>query len=85
MGADFLRHQVPHTEQLLVLLRTMRPSHMDNTESQRMNQAQQTFEAIMRIDGHTDFTFRRGKYANASLQIRWRWFQTGWELRGLAK
>lgn len=50
-----------------------------------MKQAQSAFEALMRIDGHTDFTMQRGKYANASLQIRWRWFQTGWELRGLSK
>ena len=49
-----------------------------------MSQAQQTFEAVMRVDGHTDFTMARGKYTNASLQVRWRWFQTGWELRGLA-
>jgi hypothetical protein len=50
-----------------------------------MSQAQQTFEAVMRVDGHTDFTMARGRYLNASLQVRWRWFQAGWELRGLSK
>jgi hypothetical protein len=46
---------------------------------------QSAFEAIMRIDGHTNFAMSKGKYLNASLQMRWRWFQTGWELRGISK
>ena len=85
MGAELFWHQVPHAEQLLVLLRTMRQRDLDNAESQHMSQAQTAFEAIMRIDGHKEFNMVKGRYTNASLQIRWRWFQTGWELRGLTK
>jgi len=36
MGAEFLRHQVPHTEQLLVLLRTMWKCNLDNIEGTAM-------------------------------------------------
>ena len=36
MGAKLLRHQVPHTEQLLVLLRTMRQRDLGNAERERM-------------------------------------------------
>lgn len=45
--------------------------------------AKDAFEAVMRADGHSDFTTARGKYVNAGLQVRWRWFLTGWEIRGL--
>lgn len=48
-------------------------------------QARLAFEALMRIDGHENFAMSKGKYLNASLQMRWRWFQTGWELRGISK
>jgi hypothetical protein len=50
-----------------------------------MTKVQKVFEAIMRTKGHTDFDQTKGRYTNASLQVRWRWFQTGWELRGLSK
>lgn len=45
--------------------------------------AKQAFESIMRIDGHTNFKMKDNKYQNASMQVRWRWFLTGWEMRGL--
>lgn len=50
-----------------------------------MNQAQTAFEALMRIEGKSELIFKSGKYLSPTVQIRWRWFQTGWELRGLAK
>jgi hypothetical protein len=34
LGADLLRHQVPHTEQLLVLLRSVWQRDLDNTEGE---------------------------------------------------
>jgi hypothetical protein len=48
-----------------------------------MNEAQRTFEAYMRSNGKTDFKKNpKGKYVNTLLQVRWRYFQMGWELRG---
>jgi hypothetical protein len=48
-----------------------------------MNEAQKTFEAFMRSNGKTDFTKNeKGRYADAAMQTRWRYFQMGWELRG---
>ena len=50
-----------------------------------MSKAQQIFEAIMRVKGHTDFQMIRGKYVNGSLQTRWVYFQMGWEMREVTK
>ena len=48
-----------------------------------MTQANKVFEAIMRGKGHTDFSrTAHGKYANATLQVRWAYFLMGWEMRG---
>lgn len=49
-----------------------------------MSKAQIAFEAMMRVGGNDKLTFKNGKYINPTTQIRWRWFQTGWELRGLS-
>ena len=47
-----------------------------------MTHCQRIFEATMRVKGHTNFGMTpTGKYVNASLQIRWAYFQLGWELR----
>lgn len=47
-----------------------------------MTQAQQMFEAIMRVKGHTEFVkSKTGKYVNPSLQQRWYYFQLGWEMK----
>lgn len=46
-----------------------------------MTKAQQVFEAIMRTKGHADFKKSGNKYNNQSLQIRWNYFQLGWEMR----
>jgi hypothetical protein len=36
----------------------------------------------MRTKGHSDFAMSEtGKYNNASLQIRWSYFQLGWEMK----
>ena len=46
-----------------------------------MNQARQVFEAIMRSKGHTKFErTSTGKYKHLSLQVRWNYFQLGWEM-----
>lgn len=48
-----------------------------------MNEAQRVFEAYMRSNGRTEFKkSTKGKYLNTHLQVRWRYFQMGWELRG---
>jgi hypothetical protein len=49
-----------------------------------MSREQRAFETLMRIDGHTNFAMKNGKYVNSAMQVRWRWFRTGWELRGLS-
>lgn len=47
-----------------------------------MTHAQRIFEAMMRAKGHTDFTMNaNGKYKSNSLQVRWAYFQFGWEMR----
>ena len=45
--------------------------------------SQQIFEARMRGKGHTDFTKNpKGKYLVPAMQMRWSYFQMGWEMRG---
>lgn len=49
-----------------------------------MSKAQQVFEALMRTKGHTDFyQSKSGKYTVPALQVRWTYFQMGWEMRGV--
>jgi hypothetical protein len=49
-----------------------------------MTQAQQVFEAIMATKGHNDFAMSaKGKYTTPSLQLRWVYFQLGWEMKGV--
>lgn len=50
-----------------------------------MTQTQKVFEAIMRAKGHTDFTITKNKYSNPSMQVRWSYFQLGWEMREVTK
>ena len=38
----------------------------------------------MRSKGFTDFTRSgTGKYKNPAMQVRWSYFQLGWEMRGV--
>lgn len=47
-----------------------------------MTHCQKIFESVMRTKGHTDFNMSpTGKYYNPSLQMRWNYFQLGWEMR----
>jgi len=47
-----------------------------------MSNAQRVFEAIMSTKGHDDFTMSAtGKYIVPGLQMRWSYFQLGWEMR----
>ena len=48
-----------------------------------MSQTQRTFEALMRTKNYTDFSQIKGRYINPSLQVRWNYFQMGWEMRGV--
>ena len=51
-----------------------------------MTHCQKIFEAMMRVKGHTDFTMSTtGKYINTNLQVRWAYFQLGWEMREVTK
>ena len=45
-----------------------------------MSKAQQVFEALMRSKGHTDFNMHNSKYVVPNLQVRWNYFQLGWEM-----
>jgi hypothetical protein len=48
-----------------------------------MTKAQVIFEAIMRSKGHVEFSkTASGKYKMSSTQVRWAYFQVGWEMRG---
>lgn len=50
-----------------------------------MTKAQQVFEALMRSKGYTDFhQSKSGKYIVPALQMRWVYYQLGWETRGVA-
>jgi hypothetical protein len=47
-----------------------------------MSQAQVIFEAIMRGKGHTDFNMNsNNKYSVPALQMRWSYFQLGWNMK----
>lgn len=49
-----------------------------------MTQAQKMFEAIMRTKGHDDFEMNmKGKYLVPAMQLRWVYFQLGWEMKGV--
>jgi hypothetical protein len=49
-----------------------------------MNDPRKAFEAIMRTNGHTNFTQNKsGGYVVPSLHTRWKYFLLGWEMRGL--
>jgi hypothetical protein len=49
-----------------------------------MTQAQQVFEAIMATKGHNQFEMSaKGKYLVPALQLRWVYFQLGWEMKGV--
>jgi hypothetical protein len=48
-----------------------------------MTKAQKMFEAIMRTKGHTVFEQKNGRYINQNLQVRWNYFQMGWEMATL--
>lgn len=46
-----------------------------------MTHCQRVFEAIMRTKGHNDFSLSEtGKYNVPALQVRWAYFQLGWEM-----
>lgn len=45
-----------------------------------MSNARQTFEAIARANGGTDFSLKQdGRYAVQNIQSRWTYFRLGWE------
>lgn len=48
-----------------------------------MTKAQQVFEALMRSKGQTSFEMRKSRYTTPAMQVRWTYFQMGWELRGV--
>ncbi len=49
-----------------------------------MTEAQESFEAIMRVNGKNNFTkSESGRYIDSAMQTRWRYFLMGWELRGI--
>ena len=51
-----------------------------------MSAARRVFEALMRSKGHDDFTTTEaGRYVVPSLQARWVYFQTGWEMANAMK
>jgi hypothetical protein len=49
-----------------------------------MANAQTVFEALMRVKGYTNFDMRKGRYSAPNIQVRWSYFQMGWEMRGVA-
>jgi hypothetical protein len=47
-----------------------------------MKNPMQVFEMIMKLNGHTDFEKKGDKYVSTSMQMRWKYFLMGWEMRG---
>jgi len=46
----------------------------------------EVFEALMRTKGHADFSkTAAGRYTVPAMQVRWAYFQLGWEMRGVSK
>jgi hypothetical protein len=75
--------QVPQAKYALVELQTLWTHNILRTQGKHMNEAKKSFEAIMRSNGKTNFSMTNtGKYVDAALQTRWRYFLMGWELRG---
>ena len=51
-----------------------------------MIKEQQVFEAIMRSKGQANFSkTHTGRYVLPAMQVRWSYFQLGWEMRGVNK
>ena len=49
-----------------------------------MSKAQTVFEALMRSKGYTDFyQSKSGKYTVPAMQVRWAYFQLGWEMKAV--
>lgn len=48
-----------------------------------MENARKVFEAIMKTNGHTNFTKKNSRYVVPAMQTRWKYFLLGWEMRGL--
>lgn len=47
---------------------------------QAMSQVQKVFEGLMRAKGYADFNMHNSKYSVPGLQVRWNYFQLGWEM-----
>ena len=45
-----------------------------------MSRAQQMFEAMMHTNGFTSFEMKNGRYLAANIQVRWKFFQLGWNM-----
>jgi hypothetical protein len=46
-----------------------------------MTKTQKIFEAVMRSKGHTDLSkTATGKYTVPSVQVRWAYFNMGWQM-----
>jgi O-phosphoseryl-tRNA(Cys) synthetase len=50
------------------------------TKGIAMTQARKVFEALMRTKGYDNFETKNGRYIVPSLQTRWIYFWTGWEM-----
>jgi hypothetical protein len=47
-----------------------------------MTHCQKVFEALMRTKGYTDFyQSKSGKYLTPAIQVRWAYFQLGWNMK----
>jgi hypothetical protein len=57
LGADPLRHQVPHTGKLLVLLRSVRQRDLDNTEGEASMTREEALAAIKLLSALESWAF----------------------------
>jgi hypothetical protein len=57
LGADLLRHQIPHTEQLLVLLHTMRKCNLDNIEGEASMTKEDALKLIKLLSAMESWSF----------------------------
>jgi hypothetical protein len=57
LGADPLRHQVPHTGKLLVLLRSVRQRDLDNTEGETSMTREDAIKLIKLLSAMESWAF----------------------------
>lgn len=78
---EFNRIEREAKQRMEAVRATIKNNDSPSIGSTDMSKAQQVFEAIMATKGHSEFAMSaKGKYLVPALQMRWVYFQLGWEM-----